>query len=76
LDVGKLGLELNWKRNSKSRIERKWLPIPIPLFGCVWNFLLETEASDQFQFLFGCTNHGIGCFVGFRQYKLVCMYGK
>ena len=69
-----LGIELGG--NSKSKVEMNWLPIPILLFGRVWNLLLESLGGTQFQSLFGRRNHGIGCFVEFGHYKLVYMYEK
>jgi hypothetical protein len=38
------------------------------------NLMLETHGSIHFQFLFGCTNHGIECFFKFKQYKITYMY--
>ena len=72
----KVCLELNWTDNSISKMERKLGPIRILLFGCEWNLPLESNGSTQFQFMFGCINHGIECFVEFGQYKLVYMYDK
>jgi hypothetical protein len=66
-----LGLELNWIFNSKSMLERKWLPNRIQLFGCACNFLLESKGDTQFRFLFGCTNCAIELFAKFGQYKVV-----
>jgi hypothetical protein len=37
---------------------------------------LELKGGTQFRFVFGRTNHGIGCFVDFGQYELVYMYEK
>ena len=72
----KLLWELNWSGNSISQMEKKWSSIPILLFGCECNLCLESEGSTQFQFLFGCMNLGIGCFVEFGQYKTWLNYEK
>jgi hypothetical protein len=62
-----LGLEMNWSENSKSKMERKWSPILIQLFGCAWYLVLESKGYTEFQFLFGCMNHGIWYSVDFRK---------
>jgi hypothetical protein len=38
-----LKIELNWTRNSKSKIKMNWLIIQILLFGCAQNLLFETK---------------------------------
>ena len=61
-------------KNSKYKMERKWAQIQILLFGCTCNLRFESKGIAQFQFMFGCTNHEIGCFVEFGQCKFVYMY--
>jgi hypothetical protein len=41
-------MELNWTRNSKSKMEMNWLPIRILLFGCAWNLLFETKGVSNY----------------------------
>jgi uncharacterized protein YegP (UPF0339 family) len=36
--------------------------------------MLESMADTEFQFLFKCTNHEIGCFVVSGQYKFMYTY--
>jgi hypothetical protein len=38
-----LKMELNWTRNSKSKIETNCLIIQILLFGCAQNLLFESK---------------------------------
>jgi hypothetical protein len=52
------GIELSG--NSKFGVERKWLT-----FYCLDGLYCAVgiRSGTHFQFLFGCTRHGIGCFL-------------
>ena len=74
LDAGNWASELNWTGNSNSRMERNWPPIAILSFGCVWYLMLESKGSLQFQFLFGCINHGIEFFLSLDNINFARVY--
>jgi hypothetical protein len=54
----KLYLELNLIGNSKSMVERKWLPIQFMLFACAQNLLLKSNGVTNSNSRLVVTNHG------------------
>jgi hypothetical protein len=58
-------IELAWEFQIQARKK-----MASNLNSIVW-VCLELKGGAHFQFLFVCTNNGIGCFVEFRQYNLV-----